>query len=230
MLHTKDFFRVPRPPRILALAPHPDDECVGCGGYLAGCAGAGSEIVVVFVSDGGLGPTGHDPLLVRQRRNESEAAATILGIQHRIYWDLIDGRLLSQAMPVLSLEALLREFKIELILTPHLGEAHSDHLAVAQLPGQIESDSFHDMLIMTYEVWTPQIPNRGINITHTMDSKLAAIQAYRSQRERFRLDAMAAGLGQYRAAWSRMRGWQYAECFQLYSLAQYREVCRAHSR
>ena len=43
--------------RVLMLAPHPDDETIGCGGSLALHAGAGDPIKVVFLTNGAKGDT-----------------------------------------------------------------------------------------------------------------------------------------------------------------------------
>ena len=56
-------FRAPRARRILVLAPHPDDESVGCGGYLTKMADEGAEITVAFVTDGELGATGRQDVV-----------------------------------------------------------------------------------------------------------------------------------------------------------------------
>lgn len=43
---------VPKGRRVVVVAPHPDDELLGCGGTLARLAQAGHEIAVVGVTDG----------------------------------------------------------------------------------------------------------------------------------------------------------------------------------
>ncbi|MBE9572531.1 MAG: PIG-L family deacetylase, partial [Proteobacteria bacterium] len=43
--------------RVLALAPHPDDETIGCGGSLAIHANAGDPVKVVFLTNGARGDT-----------------------------------------------------------------------------------------------------------------------------------------------------------------------------
>ena len=37
---------------VLIFAPHPDDEILGCGGYMALCADRGDEVTVVVVTSG----------------------------------------------------------------------------------------------------------------------------------------------------------------------------------
>ena len=68
----------------LVVAPHPDDESLGCGGLLAACAEAGRPARVVVVSDGaGSHPNSRAwprERLVAQRQAEARAAIGELGL------------------------------------------------------------------------------------------------------------------------------------------------------
>ena len=62
--------------RVVVVAPHPDDEVLGCGGALALLARAGREIVVVGVTDGEASHRGSlawTPTLLAQRRRAERA-------------------------------------------------------------------------------------------------------------------------------------------------------------
>lgn len=68
----------------LVLAPHPDDESLGCGGFLAACAGAGRRVTVVVVSDGaGSHPNSRawpPARLAELRQAETRDAVATLGL------------------------------------------------------------------------------------------------------------------------------------------------------
>ena len=70
--------------RVLLLAPHPDDESLGCGGLLAALARRGAGVRVVFASDGEAShrrSRSHPPdRLGALRRTEALAALAILGV------------------------------------------------------------------------------------------------------------------------------------------------------
>ena len=222
-------YRMPRPQRVLVIAPHPDDEAVGCGGFLVHATRNGARVDLVLVTDGDRHPSGHpDATLAETRRRESERACRSLGI-HRVHrWHLTDGSLAPDQLPGSKLDSLVRDLAIELVLVPHPQEAHADHAAVAVMPSQLRRAD-DNLSVMTYEVWTPiSRPQCVVDITSAWETKLAAIRTYASQCRRFNLETLAGGLGQYRAAWSRMQGWRYAECFGRFSLAEYREFCRAN--
>src|SRR5213593_5174378 len=65
--------------QVLIIAPHPDDESIGCGGTLCLHAGRGDSIAVVYLTSGELGLK-HLPRnkawLTRER--EAEKAAKVL--------------------------------------------------------------------------------------------------------------------------------------------------------
>ncbi len=215
------------PPIIVA--PHPDDEAVGCGGFLNKCASQGAEITVVFVTNGDRDSAGRrDASLAETRCAEAQAAAPIIGIRNTIHWDLPDGELQDHALPHNELAELARRLESEILLVPHPQEAHPDHAAVALLPLNIAWDTLHPVQIMTYEIWTPLEPSCVVDVTSVMAAKRNAVCSYRSQAERFNLDRLVTGLAMYRAAWSRMRSWRYAEAFGLYSTSAYRGRCHAH--
>ncbi|MDQ3548830.1 MAG: PIG-L family deacetylase, partial [Chloroflexota bacterium] len=69
----------------LVIAPHQDDESLGCGGAIALLSDAGMPVHVVFVSDGsGSHPASRRfpaPALTTLREREALAALAILGVQ-----------------------------------------------------------------------------------------------------------------------------------------------------
>ncbi len=76
------------PGRTLVIAPHPDDECLGCGALLARLAHDDPGAVhVVFVTDGSRSHPGHPSIssrdLARDRREEARAALAVLGVPWR---------------------------------------------------------------------------------------------------------------------------------------------------
>src|SRR5690242_4645032 len=83
---------------VLVLAPHPDDESLGCGGLIAACCARGQDVYVVILTDGaGSHPHSRDypaARLSRLREEEARAAVAALGLaDDRIsFFGLPDGR------------------------------------------------------------------------------------------------------------------------------------------
>jgi LmbE family N-acetylglucosaminyl deacetylase len=66
---------------VLVIAPHPDDESLGCGRFIAACGDAGVRVHLVWMTDGEASHPVADPAaLGRRRRAEAIAAAALLGV------------------------------------------------------------------------------------------------------------------------------------------------------
>ncbi len=116
----------------LVLAPHYDDEVLGCGGLLARLAAAGAVVRVLFLTDGGGGreAIADRDAYRRRRRQEAAAATAVLGVAGCDHLDLPDGALdqhLDAAAAGVRL-ALLAQ-RPELLLCPSPLEASADHRA-----------------------------------------------------------------------------------------------------
>jgi len=113
------------------LAPHMDDEVLGCGGTLALHVAAGSDVKVVFLTDGGRGgAAGEEPSsIVAIRKAEAECAAHVLGINRLFFLDAADGRLRSDTVVAGRLCEILERERPEIVYLPFFLERHPDHRA-----------------------------------------------------------------------------------------------------
>ncbi len=125
--------------RVLVLAPHQDDEVLGCGGLILQLAAGGAKIVCAFMSDGSGGEEGPPEGLTKdeyaeRRAAEAEAAAELLGIDTVEHLGarhgLRDGALTSCLDQLTGhLGALLREHRPDVLLAPSPLEVTPDHQA-----------------------------------------------------------------------------------------------------
>jgi LmbE family N-acetylglucosaminyl deacetylase len=201
---------------VLVIAPHPDDEAIGCGGTLALHAARGDRVAVVFLTSGELGlkhlPA---PEAWQVREREAERAAEVLGIASTTFlrqpdWFLGDHIAATAARLRVPLE---REAPGTIYL-PHPREWHPDHQAAsAILRKAMEKTPKAPLGLRAYEVWTP-LPeyDHAEDVTTTMTTKLRAIRCYESQLEGFRYDRAVRGLNQYRGVMA--AGCRFAEVFQ----------------
>ena len=201
---------------ILVIAPHPDDESIGCGGTLCRHTARGDRVAAVFLTSGELGLE-HLPRdeAWRVREGEAEAAAEVLGLADLTFlrcpdWTVGDGvdEVAALLRPVLAREAP------HSIYLPHDREWHPDHraaLGVVQAACRDSEIPAPDLL--TYEVWTPLSEYDQVNdITPVMARKLRAVRCYRSQLAGFHYDRAVRGLNQYRGALAAQC--RYAEVFR----------------
>ncbi len=124
-----------QPSRLVVVAPHPDDETLGVGGFIAAAALRGVPAVVISVTDGeaapvttgldGLGERRHSELLASLRVLSPDRGCTV----HRLR--LPDGRVLIHAETLRDrLQAVIEPG--DLILGPLECDGHPDHDATGE--------------------------------------------------------------------------------------------------
>jgi N-acetylglucosamine malate deacetylase 1 len=202
--------------KVLVIAPHPDDESIGCGGTLCLHAKNGDRITVVYLTSGELGLK-HLPRdkawLTRER--EAEKAARILGVSASYFLRLPDwrtGENISKAAKQLA--PLLKRAKPDLVYLPHEQEWHPDHKAALPIVrAALRGLRRPGPTLRTYEVWTPLFDyDRVEDISTVMPRKLRALQAHHSQLKEFDYARAVSGLNAFRGELAaRCR---YAEVFQ----------------
>lgn len=120
--------------RVVALAPHPDDEILGMGGLLHQLAAAGRELTLLAVTDG----TGSQRAagmsvdeLGEVRRLESARACAVLGLPTPESLGFTDGAVSEQLADLVAvLAARLRPG--DLCLSTWRHDGHPDHEATAR--------------------------------------------------------------------------------------------------
>ena len=181
---------------VYVLAPHPDDEVFGCGGLLALLASKGMVIVIDIVTDGGLGHHGQDVML---RKQESRAAAALLGCPKPNFWDLPDGGLRLSTTLIQRVAARLAEVKPDLVLLPSPWEVHPDHFALANAAIEaLRAQSFPASGVLFYEVGQPLPANKIVDISEVAELKSKAMACFGSQLAVQRYDDHIRGLNAYR--------------------------------
>ncbi len=191
--------------RLLILAPHPDDEVIGCGGLVAQHLREGRAVRVVVATDGAEAePSVSDRDGYRRRReDESRRALALLG-EADLHFLRFADRALDDAVADRLREHLL-EFKPDLICVPSPIEIHPDHLALSRAFCELvqrDPALFADLAIARvafYEVSQPLRPNTLVDITDVADRKYQAVTAHASQIAIRDYAAYARGLNAYRA-------------------------------
>jgi len=116
--------------KTLVVAPHPDDELLGCGGTLLRRTDEGATVgwllMTAITEEGGWRRE-----RIEQRAREIERVRDGLGIaqQHLYRLDFPTAQLDQQPMDTLvsRVSEVFRDFEPEEVLLPHPGDAHSDH-------------------------------------------------------------------------------------------------------
>ena len=123
---------------VAVVAPHMDDEVLGCGATLAAVA-ARHPVYVVYLTDGARSPAPPTPWfgtsssgLAAIRAEEARRATQELGIpaQNLHFLDLPDGRLGRRGKDLhIALANLIRAIQPRFLLVPFRFDRHPDHLA-----------------------------------------------------------------------------------------------------
>ena len=212
--------------RALVVAPHPDDEILGCGGTMALLTNSGTSVTVITATDGEAtkGSRFSPDETARRRRAEAERAAAVAGATPR-FLGLTDGSLCEQVVELTAaLRAAIAELEPEAVFAPWLLDGTLDHRAVAEALGGALAEGGADGRpeVWGYEVWTALVPNRIIEITSVIARKREALAAHRTASPGLDLSA-GEGLGRWRTMQSLGgRGW--AEAFLATSAGQYRAL------
>ena len=165
--------------RVLVVAPHPDDETLGCGGTLARHRRAGDVVRVLQVTDGrasragGLAP---DEMAARRQDEARRAMAALdvelvwLGLREAEWRD-------HDLLPCLT--GLLREDEPSVIYAPSPIDYHPEHVRVARAVAQVATCP-----VRVFELGVPLGPaltNLVADITCVEGVRAMALAAYASQ-------------------------------------------------
>lgn len=185
---------------LLVVAPHPDDESLGCGGLIMQTTQLGGKVHIVIVTDGARShprSRTHPPDRLRQvRRNEALEAAAALGVpaEQVSFLDVPDGHAPHHGRAARALgqrlASLAREVGAKMILTSWNYDTHPDHVATYEYACM----AAHEVgaMLFSYPVWAWTLPLNtivpdlrlqgfSINIEHDMAMKRAAVMKHRSQ-------------------------------------------------
>lgn len=163
--------------RVLVVAPHPDDEILGCGGAIALHGLRGDEVHVALVTqgeDGGDAST---------RLDESRAAAAVLGDAQVHCLGAPDGSVASDAGLAGRLAELAARVAPTVVYAPSPFEMHPDHVATLRATAAALTSKPLPSLakLLLFEVNTESMASFLLDITPVAERKRDALAAFASQ-------------------------------------------------
>ena len=198
---------------VLVLAPHPDDEVIGCGGAIAAHVAAGVPVRVVVGTDGARGHEGAEAeAYVARRRDESRRAGDVLGYGTPEFWGEPDRGLEYTERLVRRIVDAIGE--ADTIYAPSLHEFHPDHRAIAMAAMEAVRRAGGDRRLVQYEVGAPLVPTHLLDITPWRETKARAIACFDSQLEEQSYDEHVAALNRFRT-YTLPREVEAAEAFRV---------------
>lgn len=221
-----------KPLDILFTAPHPDDLEIGCGGTIARLVKLGYRVGMVHMTNGEPTPLG-DP---ETRLKEMRAAADVLGAHICEMIDLPNRVLMDGPEARYALASVVRRHRPPVLvgIAGRTVAASPDHYQAQLIT---EATRFYSQLTKWNDRFEGTAPHRVdhlvyrpipraaeplgfptqfvVDVTETMDQKLAAVECYRSQfpPERFaKLKHYITSAGGYEGA---VCGYTYGELYAL---------------
>lgn len=179
---------------ILVVAPHADDEVLGCGGSMALAAAQGVEVHVLVVTQGD--PSIFPDEITDAITREMQAAHRLLGVSRSVRLDFNAPKLdtLAEHVVVDAISAVVSDLRPDTVLMPHRGDPHVDHNVVTRAvtvatrpqPGQpvrtvLEYETASETEWAAPEAAEWFVPNVYVDIGEHLDAKLEAMACYASQ-------------------------------------------------
>lgn len=214
--------------RTLVVAPHPDDEILGCGGTLLRRKKEGGTLGWLIVT-GMTAEAGWSAERIAQRDKEVKAVAEFIGFDEvfnlRLPATGLDALPLSDMVSAFS--SIFRSFVPDEVLVPHYGDVHSDHRVTFDVVAACAKWFRYPSVrrVLAYETVSETefglargsafTPNYFIDISEHLERKLEILDVYRTELGEFpfpRSSRAIRALAEWRGA---SAGYLAAEAFEL---------------
>jgi LmbE family N-acetylglucosaminyl deacetylase len=175
---------------VLVVAPHPDDEAVGCAGTILLHRRSGDRVCLAYITDGARSRAGGlDARHMRElRMREAQAASAMLGATRVEWLGLPEGSWTIGEL-VSPLSALLRETAPGVIYAPSRVDFHPEHRAVACAVARALSTQAAlppGLIVRVYQLQVPLTPvltNLVVDCSEVRAATAGVIGVYASQAE-----------------------------------------------
>jgi len=218
------------PQKAMVIVAHQDDEALGCGATIKKWSNGGSEVTVVYVTNGSTGidqSEKHKKNIVVCRNKEVSAAASILSFSYSFMnyecQNITDNKHLFH-----GIISVIRQYKPEIILTHSFQDKHRDHRVIHNVVKEAAWKSYENIhpelgnRHYVRDVWGIEITDLHpsvdivVDVTYYMQFKLKAIESYRSQNQILEnIRPFVEGLGSVRGY---MINAKYGEAFKRISV------------
>ena len=194
--------------RILVLAPHPDDESIGCGGLLLKYPGQCDVVVLTDGRYGGLSEQNEEETIA-MRKSEFEKAMLCAGVKKWVFLGVEDGKLSENFAKFSELDLS----GYDAIFCPASKDNHMDHSCVYEFLLRLKPQA----RIFGYEVWSAlSTPSHYLDISNVVEEKKKLISFYESQTAQLDYMSKAIGLNCFRGLLP-YPAVDYAEAYELLS-------------
>jgi bacillithiol biosynthesis deacetylase BshB1 len=232
---------------LLAIAAHPDDVELTCGGTLLKMAQRGYKTGILDLTAGEMGTRGTPEI----RAKEAAKAAKLLSVKWRGTLGVPDSDVQPSRQHKLRLAAVLRQLRPKTVILPYWEARHPDHYhastlgyeacflaGLKQLP--IEGEAFRPFKILYSSPYADVRPTFIVDITAQYEQRRKAILAFASQfrpgkgekksKVHLAIDRLEAEMNQLARHYGHMIGVNYGEPFLQKELMRVEDVVKVEVR
>jgi len=232
---------------LLAIAPHPDDVELTCGGTMIKMADAGYRTGILDLTRGETGTRGTPETRLR----EAARAAKIMGTRIRRNLGLPDAHLRVSDEYKAAIAEVIRELEPRTVILPYWEGRHPDHYTAARLGYEacfvaglknypLAGEAFRPFKIVYAAAYSDVRPTLAVDITKEYDRRRRAILAYASQfrpvskdrpsKVALPLDELEERMDVVARHYGRMIGVKYAEGFVVKEVLEAEDIVRLSVR
>jgi bacillithiol biosynthesis deacetylase BshB1 len=228
---------------LLAIAPHPDDVELTCGGTMAKMAEAGYATGILDLTRGETGTRGTP----EQRLKEAARAGKVLGVKVRRNLGLPDAHLRVCDEQKIAIAEVIRELEPHTVILPYWEGRHPDHYTSAILGFEacfvaglknypLAGEAFRPFKIIYAAAYANVMPTFAVDITDHYETRRRSILCYESQFKPAKkdrkskvylpLDELEERMNITSGSFGRMIGVKYAEGFVVKEIMRVDDVVK----
>jgi N-acetylglucosamine malate deacetylase 1 len=232
---------------LLAIAAHPDDVELTCGGTLIKMAGRGYKTGILDLTAGEMGSRGSP----ETRAKEAAKAAKLLGVAWRGTLGVPDSDVQPTRQHKLRLAGVIRQMRPQTVIVPYWEARHPDHYHASTLGYEgcflaglkalpIEGEAYRPFKILYATSFADVRPTFVVDITEEFERRRKAILAFASQFRPAKgeaksnvflaIDRLEEEMNQLARHYGQMIGVKYGEPFLTKELMQVEDVAAMNVR
>ncbi len=173
---------------VLAIAAHPDDVELTCGGTLIKMGQIGYRTGILELTDGEMGTRGSAEI----RQQEAAAAARVMGASFRTSLGLPDARVEATMENKLAIGNKIRQLRPRVVILPYWEGRHPDHYTCSRVGYEacflaglrklpLEGTAYRPFKILYSTMYAEVRPTFVVDITEQFERRRQAILCYKSQ-------------------------------------------------
>lgn len=198
---------------VLTLAPHPDDEALGCSGSITLLNNKGAHSTIVYLTNGERLHRDPSKDIAEKRTEEAKKVSKMLGCEETLFLNFPDGETSKYKDKIYKkLHEIIIRKRPELVFAPSPIDYHADHISLSYVAFNLLKD-LGSFKLAFYEVYSTIRFNCLIDISEVIGQKKDAILAYNtslSEKPEVYVHA-SLGLNAHRSIFTQKKG--YYEAF-----------------